>query len=175
MSTVVGRKSMVISRRATRAGFSLIEIMIVAGIVATISVVALVSLFGRRNLTQLNTTGQQVVTLLREAQSRSMSGSESGATWGVYLENSTSTAPFYALYKNTYSSANTLGYYRLPPNVQFVTSTLASGASTTITFTPISGLSSVSTTISLRLVPAGTLYTINISSFGSLAYSTSTP
>lgn len=153
----------------------MIELMMVMAIAVVLGVVALVSLSGRRNITQLNTTGQQVLTLLREAQSRSMLGSESGATWGLYLENSTSV-PFYAIFKNTYSAVNRVGNtYRLPPNVEFVTSTLASGSSTSITFTPISGASSVSTTISLRLVPEGTLYTITIGSYGQIAYSTSTP
>ena len=125
------------------------------------------SLWGRRSTVELNTTGQQVVTLLREAQSRSASGLN-GATWGVHLENSTTTAPFYALYSGTYVSTNTAGYYRLPASVEFVTSTLAMDSSTNITFTPFSGVSSASTTISLRLVPAGTLYTITIGSLGGI-------
>jgi hypothetical protein len=134
----------------------------------------LLNLSGRRNITQLNTTGQQIETLLREAQSRSASG-DSGATWGIYLANSTSSAPFYALYKNTYSPENTVGYYPLPSNVRFATSTIASGGSATITFAPVSGASSASATIALRLVPQGTLYTININSFGGVVNSTPMP
>ncbi len=152
----------------SKRGFSFIELMVVLGIAAILSIAAFMGLFGRKSTTELNTTGQQVLTLLREAQSRSVSG-DSGATWGVYFGNA-APVPFYALYKNTYSSQNTVGYYRLPSDVIFVTSTVASGGATQITFSPNSGIPSASTSISLRLVPQGTVYTINISASGRVSF-----
>lgn len=143
------------SSASTKRGFSLIEVMIVAGIAVIISVVAFVSLSGRRNITQLNTAGQQVVTLLREAQGRSISGSESGAAWGVHLDNVDTGKPFYALFRTAYVAANVVGQYPLPSNIRYATTSIAAGGSLDITFAQISGVPSTSTTITLELYRGG--------------------
>jgi hypothetical protein len=147
--------------------------MVVVALMIIVSVITVVNLSGRRSTSDLNNTTQQITAILREAQSRSVSG-QSGATWGVYLANTTATAPFYALYKNVYSQANTVGYYRLPSDVQFATSSLPFGSSTSITFSPDSGLPSTSTSITIQLVPQGVFSTITINTPGLIAYSSTT-
>ncbi len=135
-----------------RKGFSLVEILIVIGITAVIGVVVLTSLTGRRHRVELENTARQIATLLREAQSRSMS-QDSSTSWGVHFENSTTTAAFYELFSGTvYSTSSVVGHYRLPNIVRFATSSVPSGSSSTVIFAQITGLPSASTTISLELV-----------------------
>ncbi len=80
-----------------------------------------------------------------------MSG-QTGNAWGVHFENSTGTAPFYVLFQGVYSTTSTSGSrYRLPADVSYVTSSIASGASTTVTFPFLSGVPAVSSTITMKL------------------------
>src|SRR3989344_8198221 len=79
-----------------RRGFTIIEIMLVIGIIVALAVVGVLNLTGRRGQTEFDSTVRQISALLRDAQVRSVAqASDKG--WGVHFENSTTTAPFYAL------------------------------------------------------------------------------
>lgn len=130
----------------SRKGFSMIEIAAVIGIVVILSVVAFSNLSGRRNTVDLSSTTQQIATLLREAQSKSVSQT-SGQAWGVHFENA--ATPFYSIFSgDTYSASAEAGHYRLPSNVCF--STIGSGSSQDVTFSQISGQPSGATSIGLQ-------------------------
>lgn len=143
------------------------ELLITFALVILIGAVALVNLVGRKGRTDLDLTTRQMVTLLREAQSRSMAQASSTA-WGVHFENSTSTPVFFALYASTYTQANSRGTYRLPVSVGYATSTLAVGASLNVSFAQITGLST-STSVTLYLINQPTSSsTIQIASTGAI-------
>ena len=141
------RKAFVFIRE--RNAFSLIEIVVVIAFVGIVSVVAVTALFGTRSRTELDSATKQIAAFLREAQSRATNQDEN-TVWGVHFDNSTSTTPFYALFKTSYSAANTISRFSLPSTVQFATSSVAQGGTLDITFTQLSGVPSTSTSIRVR-------------------------
>ncbi len=157
---------------ARRTGFTLIEIIAaVALLVAFIVLLRTANLFGGRNEADLNGATENIVALLREAQSDSMA-QEQGVSWGVHLANTTTTTPFYALFaSSTYATSAIAGYYRLPSSVAYATATLASGAAIDITFSQITGAASVATSVRLYSLGTASLSsTISIASSGTVSY-----
>lgn len=157
--------------QSAKRGFTLVELVITIALFAIIAVVGGVSLFGTQRKSTLTGTVQQIAALLREAQSDAMAG-EQGTAWGVHFENATATAPFYSLFaSSTYSpQAIVGGYYRLPASVGYATSSLPAGAAVNITFSPITGTASASTSITLySLGSAAFSSTISIASSGAVS------
>jgi len=140
-----------------KRGFTLIEILLTLGIIAVIAAVTTLSLSGRRNTTLLTDTSQQIGTLLRQAQSDSMTQSK-GATWGVHLDNTTATTPWYSLFytsNSSYASSTEAGHYALPAGICYATSSVGSGSTVNIIFSSVSGLPSATATITLQLMGGG--------------------
>lgn len=153
-----------------RKGFTIVELLLVIGIMMVLGVIGIMSLAGRKEEEDLSATTQRMGTLLRQAQSDAVE-QESEASWGVRFANPTTTTPFYALFSGSYSTGTVVGYYPLPPTVAYVTSTLASGATLDVTFSPIIGTASVSTTIRLYMPTAATFSsTISVASSGEVTY-----
>lgn len=155
-----------------KKGFTLIELLIIVTLFVLLGVVTFVSLGSRRSEADITAATQQIGSLLRLAQSNAIA-QNSDVPWGVYFSNSTNTRPFYALFTTSYSPANVVGSpYLLPTTVYFVTSTLASGATTSVTFAVISGAASASTTIGLYMPDTSPAFssTISIASSGSVNY-----
>ncbi len=135
-----------------KKAFTLIEVLLSIAIMGVFAFLAASSILGRKSENDLQNTAKQIVALTREAETKSVIQASS-TIWGVHFENSTATAPFYAIFNTTsYSSSTRYGYYRLPPNVGYVTSTLALGASLEVTFAQISGVASASTSFSIYLI-----------------------
>jgi type II secretory pathway pseudopilin PulG len=155
-----------------KKGFTLIELIIVFGIMIAISVVAFASLAGKKTNVDLTSTTQQIATLLRQAQNDAME-QENNVSWGVHFANTTNTPPFYALFTTSYSTSTIVGNpYQLPTTVAYQTSTLASGATLDVIFSQLSGMSSVSTSIGFYMPKQSSAFssTISISSSGSISY-----
>jgi type II secretory pathway pseudopilin PulG len=153
-------------------GFTLIELLVTLTLVIVIGAVVFSNLGTKRTDADLIATDQQIGSLLRQAQVDAMD-QESDVAWGVHFSNSTSVAPFYALFKTSYSTSSVVGgLYRLPPTVAFTTTTLASGATLDVIFSSVSGLASVSTSIGLYMPKESSAFssTISIASSGSVAY-----
>lgn len=152
-------------------GFTLIEMLVVIAIIAIVGVVTLSRFSGGKNSTDLSTTGEQIASVLRQAESQSESG-VNGVTWGVHFSNATNTAPFYAIFQNGYSATGTTQYNRLPGTVAFATSSIPLGSSLDITFAPGSGFPA-SNTISLYSVNFPSIvYAIAIRPTGLIAENT---
>lgn len=152
-------------------GFTLIELMIVIGIMMILGVVVSLKLVGRNSVTDLTLTTQRMGSLLREAQSRSASGASS-TSWGVHFDNVVSSTAYFSLfYGATYSTSTEIGHYRLPFTIRYLTSTIPEGSSSTITFAQLTGVPLTTTTISMDLLPGSiATTTITINEFGVISY-----
>ena len=152
-----------------KLGFTIIELLIVIALIAIITAVALPNLYGRKNTNDLKNTITQIGILLRQAQSDAML-QEGGFSWGVHFQNSTNTAPYYALFSASSSAENISSYYRLPSDVGYMSSTLPIGSSLDISFSPILG-ATTSTSVSLYLLnQPSQVMTISIASTGAVSY-----
>ena len=101
-----------------REGFTLIEILIVSGIMVILAFFTTTTVYGWREHKTLSVTAEQMATLLREAVS-SASQQREGARWGVEFNNSSDTA-FYALFREDSGGNRTpAGHYQLPPSVRY--------------------------------------------------------
>ncbi len=112
-----------------RKGFTLVELLVVFGIMIALGAVVFANLAARRSNADLTATTQKTVTLLRQAQSdaafQENNAQANDVAWGVHFANTTATPPFYALFTGSYMASTTVGYYVLPPTVAYQTSTLA--------------------------------------------------
>ena len=77
--------------------FTVIEVLLVAVLVVIVGAVTTTSLFRWQQHRQLNSTAEQIATLIREAISRSMNQDQS-ADWGIYFDNQNINAPFFSLF-----------------------------------------------------------------------------
>jgi prepilin-type N-terminal cleavage/methylation domain-containing protein len=146
-----------------RKGFTLIEVMIVVAITAIVATIATLNLFGNRTQRDLTSATQEIGTLLRQAQSDSLSEKQ-GASWGVHFDNTDPSHPFYSLFSTTnatYASSSEVGHYTLPSDMCYVTSTVSSGGTLDIIFNQVSGapITGVSSSVSLQLSGCGTAST----------------
>lgn len=137
-----------------RGELSLVEMLIVVFIIVAISAIVLVNLLERTSRAELEAATRQIATTFREGQSRAIA-QEEGTVWGVRLENSTATAPAYALFRTSYSTANILNRKSLPAGIRFSSSSIPFGGFLDITFAQITGIPSVQAFIALELVGRG--------------------
>lgn len=159
-----------------RKAFTLVELIIVVAIIVVMGIVIFANLSSRRTDADLTSTAQEIATVLRQAQTDAMTQTNNtqaaDVAWGVHFANATATTPFYALFSGSYAASTTTGYYLLPSTVSYQTSTLASGATLDITFSPITGAASVSTSIGLYMPRQSAAYssTISVASSGEVNY-----
>ena len=156
-----------------KCGFTLIEALVVLAVIAVIAVITFSGFLGGAHQADVSSTAQQIVASAREAQSNSTSQFK-GMTWGIHFENATNTAPFYAVFTgNSYAAGTVESTYRLPADVAFVSSTLAPGAKIDVTFNPVSGVPSASTTIRIYSVASPSISsTIYIAGVGEISLGT---
>ena len=153
--------------------FTLIEILVVIGIIGTIMLMTLPNLLNKKRSGDLTNTATQIAALLRQAQNDAMA-QKNGLSWGVHFQNTTDTAPFYALFSSTssaYTSSSITGYYRLPNTVGYLTSALPPGSSLDVVFSQIVGSASASTSIGLYLISNSSSQAIvSVASSGAVSY-----
>jgi len=156
-------------------GFTLIELLIATTIVAIAAVVGIINLSNYRARSDLNHAGQEIVTFLRDAQSRSISQEAtstqgSGGRWGVHFENPATSTDFYDLFWGAvYTTGTVVSRATLPASVQF--DIPASGSSSTIVFAPLTGLPNATTTIKISSVSSAAVSsTITVNSNGQIQY-----
>lgn len=131
-------------------GFTLIEILITIGIIAVVSTVGFLSLFGYRGRQDLDLTTQEIVITLRNAQDRSISQEIDAGRFGVHFENPSSAEDFYDLFSGTtYATGTIISKNSLRSTMQFSDPT--SGNNKDVIFTPVNGLPNASTTITISL------------------------
>lgn len=157
--------------RRKRAGFTLVELIVVIAVIAVLGIVSLVNLLGRRNTSDLTATAQRMAALLREAQSRSVA-QYSSQSWGVHFENTSSPAPFYALFSGaSYSTSSQESRYPLSASVAYTTSTVPQNASVNILFSQISGAQTGSSSVGIYLLQSpSSSSTISVATSGAVSY-----
>jgi len=117
-------------------GFTLLELLIVIGITATLSVVGIGFYVNQQKSKLLENTALEIANYLRYTQQKSIA-QEQGQQWGVHFENPTSGNDYYALYTGTtYTTPIETKY--LPTGIVFTTP--ADGASIDISFNKLTGL-----------------------------------
>jgi len=132
-------------------GYTLTELLIVIAIIGIISGIVFVSSPNLRRFKELTLTTQEIMSVIRDTQNRSMT-QESGQRWGIRFQNSTSTNHSYTVFKGlSYASGTVVATYYLKPYIQF--SDPSTGLAKEVVFLPISGLPQASTTIKINLVP----------------------
>lgn len=130
-------------------GITLIELLIVLGIIAIIMSVGAVNFFGFKQKNDLDLAANQIVSVLRNAQERSRS-QEDGSDWGVRFGNPISGGDFFSLFKgNVFSDAGVVSRINISPTVIFIDP--AENSSKDVVFGKITGLPNASTTIIIAL------------------------
>src|SRR5258708_2851044 len=143
-----------------RDAFSMIEILVVIAIGILLTAFTLLNFVGKRSHADLDSGANEMISVLRDAQGRSVTQSL-GTAWGVHLDNS-GAAPFFSIFNGAaYATTTQSGFYRLPSDVCYSNSSLPKGQNLDVTFAPITGTPSVATSVILELrtdcVNGGTL------------------
>lgn len=160
----------------TKKGFTLLEVLVTLMIFLVLGIATVYYFSGARLNGDLTDTAAQATAVLRQAQVDAAS-QKNDTPWGVYFSNGAGgISPFYALISSsTYSSSTVVSQYVLPSTVGFVTSTIPQGSTMTVVFNPISGASSVSTTVEIySTVNPSLVEALSISGQGFVSYSSAT-
>src|SRR3989339_1080486 len=145
-------------------GFSLLELIIVMGIIVTLAAAGsgVYRNFGKN--VELSSTAQVISADLRHMQSRAMTG-EGGFKWGAHVVNGTQD-DYYVLFSTsgtTYTDASTVAVATTTLSKGITFSDPASGNSKDIIFSKISGTTSATTIV---VTSEGATQTVNVSSVG---------
>jgi len=148
--------------------FTLLEIIIVIAITATMTTIGIGYYANISKTKLLDKTAEEIVAYLKYAQQNSIVQKD-GKQWGVYFENPSSGADFYALYTGTtYSSPIEIKY--LPEGIEFSIPQTAS--SVDISFTKLTGKNYSGTNQSVTILSTfnNATTTITVSSLGLITY-----
>ncbi|HVN26044.1 MAG TPA: prepilin-type N-terminal cleavage/methylation domain-containing protein [Candidatus Paceibacterota bacterium] len=140
-----------------RKGFTLLELVVVVSIMVVVGAAVVVDFSGSSQEADLNSATRQIGTLLRQAQSDSLSEKQ-GARWGVHFDNTNPNTPFYSLFytrNGSYLSGNEVGHYALPSDMCYDSSTVPTGGTLNVIFSAVSG-ATTSTSVTLNLNGCGT-------------------
>jgi Tfp pilus assembly protein FimT len=136
-------------------GVSFIEILIIIGIVALMTMFLAPNLLKYYYKTQVEKDAQRIVATLRMARDNSISQKDS-LSWGVHFENATNT-DFFILFKgDSYSLGTPVQRVNLSANVIF--SNIPQSSSTDIIFSKLSGLPASTSSIIISLANDSSVY-----------------
>ncbi len=137
-------------------GFTLVEVMVVVAIVAVLAFLAAALSASSYTKTQLSVETDDLILVLRRAQSRTVAGYQDG-TWGIHL-----TGTGYTLFKGTTYAGRDTAYdeaHTYPP-------TITGTGLTDVIFDFRTGKTSNTGTITLTLSVDGTTGTVSVNSNG---------
>jgi prepilin-type N-terminal cleavage/methylation domain-containing protein len=151
------------------SGFTLIELLLTTVIIVVLSFVGFTYIVGYKQRQALSSSSREIVAVVRNAQDRSIS-QESGSRWGVHFSNPPSGEDFYDLFRGTsYPTAEIITHEVLPSTVEFETP--AAGSSSTVVFSPLSGLPDNFVTVRIILMNDSSVSsTIVINSSGEISF-----
>ena len=158
-----------------KKGFTLLETLIVVGVMAVIAAAGLTLTSGLWRQNALDTTNQEITSLLNLARQKSIA-QEGGYQWGVHFENPANDRGFYALYYNSYSSSTQSEIRHLSDPVIFITPTTSEsldivfnkliGNISTSTQQIVIGLKNTTQQKAINICPQGTIVDNTASCFG---------
>ncbi len=128
-----------------KRGFTLLELTITISIITLLGTLGLVSFINSRNVRELATQTQNLVSLLRLAQARTLAG-DGNAPWGIHL-----TQNSYTLFRGpSFAAASFTENYPVPQNLELVDTALAGGGPDVI-FKRITGETDTYGTFTVRV------------------------
>ncbi|MDP3769673.1 MAG: prepilin-type N-terminal cleavage/methylation domain-containing protein [Candidatus Sungbacteria bacterium] len=134
-------------------GFTLIEIMVAVAVVVLLGTVGLVSFNTSRNVRDLSTGTQTVLSVLRTAQSKTLAG-ENNSAWGVHL-----TSSQVELFQGSaYAGSSNIKIYALPSSLQ-ISSISLNGGGSDVLFDRITGETGTSGTFTIHVAASPTTST----------------
>lgn len=157
--------------KKNQEGFTLYELLITVAVLAIIVTAAGINLIGYKSRHSFELDSENIVNAIRNAQDRAILGDQ-GSAWGVTFVNNVSEDDYYEVFSgSSYTAQNVVMHEGLNFSSEFQVP--ASGASSTISFAPISGIPSASTTLVLTRKSSTETYTIMVSRQGAVnrAYS----
>lgn len=106
-------------RRIDSLGYTLIELLLVSGLLIIILAVASINLIRPQRQANLDSASQSIVSLIAEAQNRSATGDASvnsqTQNWGIHFESGS-----YTLFAGIYQAGNSNNFRQnLPQNISF--------------------------------------------------------
>ncbi|MBI3045986.1 MAG: fibronectin type III domain-containing protein [Candidatus Harrisonbacteria bacterium] len=126
-------------------GFTLLETMVIMGILAILGSVGTLNIYGFKSEKELDLFAKELVNNLRDAQQKSIT-QESGEQWGIHIDASAAGNDFYQLfYGADYSSGTIVKTIVLPPNIQFTDP--APGTAENIYFAKVTGETSANSLV----------------------------
>lgn len=161
-----------------RSGFTLIEFLMVMGIISVLLVMGSVSMLSYIANQNLDSETRAIIAFLRDAQTRA-AGQDNESRWGVYVLNNATGRDSYTIFQADEALVASTTYVAVPgtaleqktmrSNVELITPVEAS--STVILFSKVSGLPNASTSLILqRAGNASSQRTIFISGNGKIDY-----
>jgi len=137
--------------RYPRRGFTLLELLISLGVLALLGTLGMVSFLNSRNSRDLVVTSQNALSVLRDAQARTLAG-EDASVWGVHLEQSQ-----VVLFRGaTYAGATSTDPHPLSANIEIVNIALVGGGSDVL-FRRLDGTTTQSGTFDVRVRGSATM------------------
>jgi len=131
-------------------GFTIIELVVALAVAIILASAGFLNIISYKNNQGVSSESQEIATALRAAQNNSLS-QEAGNRWGVYFENTLENGAFYVIFSGlAYSATTTYTKNVLPSNVKFITPAL--GATSSVVFTPITGLPNPALSVKISLI-----------------------
>lgn len=153
---------------SARAGFTLIELVIVVGVMAIIGTLAMASFAASRRVRDVATSGQNALSVLRTAQTRAVAGQDN-TPWGVRLE----TNRFILFSGSAYAGSPNTTIYTLPASAQ-ITDIAFAGGGQEIVFRRLDGRTDQAGTFNVQAIgSASQTFSVTIDASGR-AYQTGT-
>lgn len=152
-----------------RYGFTLLEITISISILVLIGTISLVSFVNSRNVRDLTTSGQNVLSVLRLAQAKTLGG-EDNAQWGVRLEQ----AQFIMFRGSTYSGSTLTQVHALPVSIEIMNINL-SGGGQEVAFRRLTGRTDQSGSFDVRIRGSLQVFSVTVDASGKVYQTGSAP
>ncbi len=152
--------------RKSFSGFTLMELLLSIAVMTMLAGIAGTSYINSYRQAVLKNTVEELVFEVRFAQQKAISQEQANA-WGIRFDNTDISRPFADVFVATYTSANIVHHYPLPPAISFLQP--AAGTVQDINFAKLTGVPGASSTISLGLRNSSFLRTITVTAAGGVS------